>query len=118
MRPVTSSGEVRATGLSATFTPRRNTTMRSATAKTSGMRWLIRTTAMPWSRRCRIRRSTSATWRTLIAAVGSSISTILRLGEARARDRDRLALAAGHPAHEVARPRLGFQLREELARAP
>ena len=31
---------------------------------------------MPWSRSRRIRFSTSATWRTLIAAVGSSISTI------------------------------------------
>ena len=32
---------------------------------------------MPWSRSRRIRLSTSATWRTEIAAVGSSISTIL-----------------------------------------
>ena len=40
------------------------------------MRWLISTTAMPWSRSRRIRFSTSATWRTLMAAVGSSISTI------------------------------------------
>ena len=52
---------------------------RSATVNTSGMRWLISTTAMPWSRRWRIRFSTSATWRTEIAAVGSSISTILAL---------------------------------------
>ena len=77
IRPVTSSGELAAIALSATLRPRRSTTMRSATANTSGMRWLIRTTAMPWSRRRRIRFSTSATWRTLIAAVGSSISTIL-----------------------------------------
>ena len=55
------------------------TTMRSQTANTSGMRWLIRMTAMPWSLRRRIRSSTSATWRTLMAAVGSSISTILAL---------------------------------------
>ena len=54
-----------------------STTMRSATANTSGMRWLIRTTAKPWSRRRRIRFRTSATCRTEIAAVGSSISTIL-----------------------------------------
>jgi hypothetical protein len=76
MSPVTSSGELSATGLSATFSPRRSTTTRSATENTSGMRWLISTTAICCSRRRRIRPSTSATWRTLIAAVGSSISTI------------------------------------------
>ena len=54
-------GRALAIGLSATLPPRRSTTMRSATAKTSGMRWLISTTAMPWSRRWRIRFSTSAT---------------------------------------------------------
>ena len=38
IRPVTSSGELCAMALSATFVPRRSTTTRSATAKTSGMR--------------------------------------------------------------------------------
>ena len=38
MSPVTSSGELFDIALSATFSPRRITTMRSATAKTSGMR--------------------------------------------------------------------------------
>ena len=41
----------------------------------------------------------------------------LGLRQARARDRDRLALAARHPAHEVARPRLRFELAEQLAGA-
>ena len=45
--PVTSSGETPAIGLSATLLPRRRTTIRSATANTSGMRWLIRMTPMP-----------------------------------------------------------------------
>ena len=55
MSPVTSSGELEAIVLSATLRPRRMTMTRSATAKTSGMRWLISTTAMPWSRKWRIR---------------------------------------------------------------
>ncbi len=38
MRPVTSSGELSDVSLSATLVPRRSTTIRSATAKTSGMR--------------------------------------------------------------------------------
>ena len=37
IRPVTSSGELSATSLSATFCPRRSTTSRSHTAKTSGI---------------------------------------------------------------------------------
>src|SRR5262249_39649964 len=61
IRPVTSSGELSVTTLSATLRPRLRTTMRSATANTSGMRWLMRTTAIPPSRRCRIRFKTSAT---------------------------------------------------------
>src|SRR5260370_34045942 len=76
IRPVTSSGEACLIGLSATTLPRRITETWSHTANTSGMRWLIRITATFWSRSRRIRSSTSATWRTLIAAVGSSISTM------------------------------------------
>ena len=116
MRPVTSSGELSRMGLSATLWPRRRTTMRSATPKTSGMRWLISTTAMPCSRNRRRRSSTSATCRTLIAAVGSSISTILARDKVRACDGDGLALAAGHHAHLLGRERLGFQLGKQLAR--
>ena len=41
----------------------------------------------------------------------------LAVRQARARDRHRLALAARHAAHEVARPRLGLQLGEQLAGA-
>ena len=77
MRPVISSGEVAAVALSATLVPRRRTMIRSQTEKTSGMRWLIRTTVTPCAFMRRMRSSTSATCRTLIAAVGSSISTIL-----------------------------------------
>ena len=65
----------------------------------------------------RMRLSTSATCRTEIAAVGSSISTSLAFGEPGAGDRHRLALAARHLAHEIARPRLRLQLLEELGRA-
>src|SRR5690606_35770250 len=71
MRPVTSSGELSAIFLSATLRPRRMTMTRSATVKTSGMRWLIRTTAIPLSRSWRMRLRTSATCRTEMAAVGS-----------------------------------------------
>src|SRR3954454_9427293 len=46
MRPVTSSGELDAISLSATLVPRRITATRSHTAKTSGMRWLMRMTAI------------------------------------------------------------------------
>src|SRR6185436_608236 len=77
MRPVTSSGELWAIFLSAILRPRRMTMTRSATAKTSGMRWLMCTMARSWSRRCFMRFKSSATWRTEIAAVGSSINTIL-----------------------------------------
>ena len=41
----------------------------------------------------------------------------LRVRQPRAGDRDRLALAAGHAAHQVARPRLRLQLGEQLAGA-
>ena len=72
---------------------------------------------MPWSRSRRIRSSTSATWRTEIAAVGSSISTILAL-DSRVRA---IATAWRWPPdmlpHEIARPRLRLQLAEELAGA-
>ena len=116
MRPVTSSGEVARSALSATLRPRRMTSTRSLTAKTSGMRWLISTTAMPRSRNRRIRSSTSATCRTLIAAVGSSISTIFASRQARPGDRHGLALAARHRLDEIARARLRLQFVEELRR--
>ncbi len=74
------------------------------------MRWLISMTDTPCAFRRRIRSSTSATWRTEIAAVGSSISTSLALREPGARDRHRLALAARHLLHEIARPGLRLQL--------
>ncbi len=79
MSPVTSSGLDDAMALSATLRPRRMTTTRSQTSKTSGMRWLMRMTERPCSFIRRISASTSATWRTLMAAVGSSINTILDL---------------------------------------
>src|ERR1700758_2980582 len=66
---VTSSGEVSPIGLSARFSPRRITTTRSETAKTSGMRCEISMTAMPCSLSRWIRLSTCSTWRTEIAAV-------------------------------------------------
>jgi len=50
----------------------RSTTIRPATENTSGMRRLTRTMASPRSRSSRIRLKTSATCRTLMAAVGSS----------------------------------------------
>src|SRR5690606_38235770 len=70
---VTSSGLDWAMALSATLVPRRMTMTRSQTAKTSGIRWEIRMTAIPASFRRWIRFRTSATWRTEMAAVGSSI---------------------------------------------
>ena len=65
-----------------------------------------------------MRCSTSATWRTEMAAVGSSISTILASDSiVRA-----IATACRWPPDicliEVARPRLGLQLVEELAGPP
>ena len=81
------------------------------------MRWLISTTAMPCSRNRRRRSSTSATCRTLIAAVGSSIRTIL------ARDRCVRAMATAWrwPPDIMRtfsrRARFGFQLVEQLTRA-
>src|ERR1700687_1102319 len=71
--PVTSSGELAVTALSATLRPRRSTTTRSAMLNTSGIRWLISTIAMPRSRSRRIRFSTWATCRTEMAAVASSL---------------------------------------------
>ena len=104
--------------MSATLAPRRSTMMRSATANTSGMRWLMNTMAMPCSRSRRTRLSTSATWRTEIAAVGSSISTIFGL-DSRVRA---IATAWRWPpdmcAHHIARPRLRLQLGEQLGGAP
>src|SRR6516165_2894472 len=79
MREVTSSGLVSLIALSARFSPRRMTTTRSQTAKTSGMRCEISITATPCSFRPRIRLNTCSTWRTEIAAVGSSIITSLAL---------------------------------------
>src|SRR5690606_17297540 len=76
MSPVTSSGELSVIRLSPTLRPRRMTMTRSATVNPSAMRCEIRMIALPWSRRCRIWLSTSATCRTEIAAVGSSMSTI------------------------------------------
>ena len=51
--------------------------MRSATSKTSGMLWLISTTARPRSRTRRMRSSTLRVWTTPSAAVGSSMKTTL-----------------------------------------
>ena len=64
-----------------------------------------------------MRSSTSATCRTEIAAVGSSISTIFALRQPRAGDRDRLPLPARHLPHEIARPGLGFEFAEQFAGA-
>ena len=49
--------------------------MRSATSKTSGMLWLMRTTARPCSRTRAMRSSTLRVWTTPSAAVGSSMKT-------------------------------------------
>ena len=57
--------------------PRRRTTMRSATARTSSMLWEIRMTPSPRSRTRSIRFSTSAVCATPRAAVGSSSMMIL-----------------------------------------
>src|SRR5215218_7255304 len=51
--------------------------MRSASSITSGMLWLMSTTAMPESRTRRIRSRTCADWTTPRAAVGSSMNTTL-----------------------------------------
>ena len=48
INPVTSSGLDAAMRLSATLRPRRITTTRSHTVNTSGMRWLISITAVPF----------------------------------------------------------------------
>ena len=57
--------------------PRRSTTIRSATSKTSARLWLITTTPSPRSRRRLISSSTWAVWGTPSAAVGSSSITTL-----------------------------------------
>ena len=117
MRPVTSSGELCAIGLSATFSPRRSTTTRSATANTSGMRWLISTTAM----RVVAQAPDQAQHLGDLAHADRGGRLVhqhdLRVRQPRARDGDGLALAAGHAAHQVARPRLRLQLGEQLAGA-
>lgn len=116
MRPVTSSGELWAMRLSATLRPRRSTMTRSPTVNTSGMRWLI-STITPWSRRCLIWLRTSATWRTEMAAVGSSTWWLLRqAGQHGACNRHGLPLAARHLLDQVARPGLRLELGEQLAR--
>ena len=61
----------------ATRSPSRSTSMRSATSRTSGMLWLIRTTDSPWSRTRRISSSTLRVCTTPSAAVGSSMNTTL-----------------------------------------
>ena len=117
IRPVTSSGLESAIAFSATLRPRRSTKTRSATAKTSGMRWLISTMAMPWSRKPadqveHLRHLPHGDrGRRLVHQHD------LGLRQPRAGDRHRLPLAARHAAHEVARARLGFQLGEQLAGA-
>ena len=61
----------------ATRRPRRSTWMLSDTSSTSGMLWLISTTATPWSATRRTSSSTLPVWRTPRAAVGSSMKITL-----------------------------------------
>ena len=68
--------------------------MRSATARTSSMLWLMMMTPRPRSRTRSIRFSTSAVCATPRAAVGSSSMMISRVEQQRAGDGDGLALAA------------------------
>ncbi len=76
----TSSAVVASSTLnSAAFLPSRSTTMRSATAWTSAMLWLIRMTPRPCSRSRSMRLRTSAVCATPRAAVGSSSITTLGL---------------------------------------
>ena len=80
---------------SAALRPSRSTTIRSATAWTSAMLWLIRITPSPVSRSRSTRLSTSAVWATPSAAVGSSSMTTFGLADQAAGDGDGLSLAAG-----------------------
>jgi hypothetical protein len=96
IRPVTSSGELVAMALSATFRPRRRTMMRSALDEAQHFGDLPNR-----NRGGRLVHQHD-----------------LGLGEARARDRHGLPLAAGHLLHEVARTGLGFQFGKNLAGAP
>jgi hypothetical protein len=76
--PTSSSVVVSAPRYVRTFWPSRSTWIRSATASTSGMLWLISTTPKPWSLMPRNKSSTIAVWITPNAAVGSSKKTTLR----------------------------------------
>ena len=119
MWPTTSSGVVSLAGVSSTTRPSLSTTIRSATAKTSSMLWLITITPIPrlGDRADHLERA--VVWWTPSAAVGSSsIITLLALHH-RPGDRDRLALAAREPAHrhvEVGDP--DADLVEPLLRDP
>ena len=115
MSPVTSSGELCAMGLSATFTAAPQHDDPVGHGKDIGHAMADQHHRDAWSRSLRIRLSTSAIWRTLIARRRLVHQHDLRLRQARPGDRDSLALAAGHAAHEVARPGLGLQLGEELS---
>ena len=89
--------------------------MRSATARTSSMLWLIMMTPRPRSRSRSIRFSTSAVCATPRAAVGSSSMMSFGLEQQRAGDGDGLALAAGERGDGVAHARdAGGELVEEL----
>src|SRR3954447_19868492 len=77
MADTTSSIETSSGRSRATRSPRRSTSMRSATSKISGRLWLMRTTARPWSRTRLIWSSTLRVWTTPSAAVGSSMNTTL-----------------------------------------
>ena len=68
----------------ATRAPRRRTSMRSATSKTSGMLWLMSTIDSPCSRTRLIWSSTLRVCTTPSAAVGSSMKTT-RLAQVTAR---------------------------------
>ena len=113
--PVTSSGELAATSLSATLRPRRSTTTRSAMLNTSGMRWLMSTMAMP-----------------LVAQLPDEIEDLgdlphrdrrgrlvhqhdLGVGNPGSGDGHRLSLAARHLPDQIARPGFGSQLGEDLS---
>jgi hypothetical protein len=86
--------------------PLRSTTIRPATENTSGMRRLTRTMTSPRSRSSRIRLKTSATCRTLMAAVGSSDG--LGVAESGTGNGACLTPASGHAAPQIARPRLAL----------
>ena len=117
MRPVTSSGEVRAIALSATLAPRRMTTHAVADGEYIGH-------AM----------ADENHGDALILQAADEVEDLgdlahadrgrrlvhehdLGVREAGSRDRHRLALAARHLFHEIARARLGLEFLEELRRA-